>query len=333
MTVETENLSTDGQLDISFIVPAWNEAERIAACIESIVAVEACGCQSELIVMDNGSTDGTVRIASELGARVEHRPGDTISTLRNSGARIARGKYLAFIDADVLIDPAWIANAMREIKADDVAMVGSSPSIPSDASWVVRTWHLQVTARPVYGRRPWLASMNVLVDREIFLSLGGFDETLVTCEDVDLGYRISRSYEIINDARIAAVHLGEAKTLRELFRKESWRGSSNYSGALRHGIERGELPSLILPPLTLISGTGIATALFFSSFNTAILCTLLFFVYPIIQSTRIGKATRQWRSLPALIVVWSVYSMARANSMLVELRSALVLSARRRSSS
>jgi GT2 family glycosyltransferase len=89
--------------------------------------------------------------------------------------------------------------------------------------------------------------MNMFVRSEVFKMVGGFNDTLVTCEDVDLSYRLAKQGKIISDQCIEVIHHGEAKDIAEFFRKERWRGKSNYQGLKAHGIQLAEIPSLILP--------------------------------------------------------------------------------------
>ena len=96
---------------LSFIVPVRNDADGIERCLKSIVAA-ASGHGFELIVMDNGSIDGSGARARALGATVIQLDG-SVARLRNAAAHAARGQLLAFIDADHEIDPHWV-NAATE---------------------------------------------------------------------------------------------------------------------------------------------------------------------------------------------------------------------------
>jgi len=93
----------------------------------------------------------------------------------------------------------------------------------------------------------WLESMNLFIRKENFLVFGGFDETLVTCEDVDFSYRVKKHGRIVSDKGIKAIHLGEASTIKEFIKKEIWRGRSNLKGIFNHGLVLNEIPSLSIP--------------------------------------------------------------------------------------
>ncbi len=97
----------------------------------------------ECIVVDNGSTDDTVKIAKQKGAKVLTMPDGTISALRNFGAKTAQGDYLAFIDADCAIDTNWLRCALPHFEDPTVGCAGSHPGIPKESTWVQEAWHLQ----------------------------------------------------------------------------------------------------------------------------------------------------------------------------------------------
>ena len=309
---------------LSFIIPAKNEEEHLGRCLKSLFVSIGDRSDCEIIVIDNGSTDNTAEIARSAGVRLFNRPGMTVSALRNLGARVAEGKLLAFVDADVTVAEDWVETALKLMRPGGVAMVGTSPGIPEDSRWVARAWQLQVLARRQRCRRQWLESMNMVVRKEVFQSVGGFDETLVTCEDVDLGYKIGESFQIWNDSSLRAVHYGEAQTLRHFFRKELWRGTSNFKGAWRHGLVISEVPSLVQPLLTLFGGGLLVASLLTQHlliFLAGLFCLCLF---PALKALMIAIRAGAMSKFLSLFAIWGVYSLARTTSFVVECKDLLV---------
>ncbi len=92
---------------VSVVIPAYNEAARIAVAVES--ALGQTHPPDEVIVVDDGSTDGTGTVAAALGARVVRKPNGGLSSARNAGIRAARGDWIALLDADDLWVPAKLA--------------------------------------------------------------------------------------------------------------------------------------------------------------------------------------------------------------------------------
>ena len=201
----------------------------------------------EVLLVDNGSIDRTPEIARNNGAIFLDGKNLKVSGLRNLGARNARGEILAFVDADCLVARDWLKNAIPYFEDQDVAVWGAPPAVPNDATWVQRAWYLVRKKEKMIQDVEWLESMNLFVRRDQFLAIGGFNEDLVTCEDVDFSYRMGEYGRILSDSRIAAVHLGEAGTLRDFVRKEIWRGKSNLHGIRSHGLTLKEIPSLAIP--------------------------------------------------------------------------------------
>ena len=236
-------------MQFSIIIPAKNEAANIGRCLDSIANVNWDRNEFEVIVVDNGSSDATVAIARKKGALVFIKPELTISGLRNFGAFNSSGEILAFIDADCTVVPSWLEKASPYLKRKEVACFGSPPIVPDDATWVPKAWFSVRRKRVDVGETDWLESMNMFVRREAYTTSGGFDESLITCEDYDLTLRLKQLGSLICDSSIVAVHHGEAATVGHFFRKELWRGKSNFAGMMQHGITMAEIPSLIAPTL------------------------------------------------------------------------------------
>lgn len=303
---------------VSIIIPAKNEEHNIGKCLSALASIDYP--KYEIILIDNGSTDKTIEVAKGYGAIVFEKPELTISGMRNYGARHSSGDVLAFVDADVVVSKMWLRNAIMSFDETDIGCVGCSPNIPEESTWVETIWHLQIKAMPQRETRKWLASMNMIVRRDVFFEMGGFNEALITCEDVDLGYRISTKYRIVSDKRIEAVHLGEAKSLKNLFRKEFWRGKSNYSGLFEHGLILSEVPSLFMPIWIVLSALLFIYSVMFRSLRLIIISILGLMTFPLLQTIIISYKLGTFKYASKLPVVWFVYGVARGVSALDEFR-------------
>ena len=298
---------------VSIIIPAKNEGRYLSACLESLLALDFPDNRYEIIVADNGSTDDTAAIAESFSVTVVRLPErTTISAVRNGGAAMASGDILAFLDADCTVTPDWLTQAQRYFDRDDVACFGSSPVIPENGTWVEQTWFLARKSHEQVFERDWQESTNMFIPKEIFIKSGGFNEELVTCEDVDLSYRLLQFGKIISDNRIVAIHHRDPKTIREFFQKERWRGKSNYSGLLLHGLKVNELPSLVLPlyftglllsALASLVFGAFSLALFFFLMAQAPVMLLVFLKTR--KDFRVGNYFR-------LLTLYNIYFLARA---------------------
>ena len=312
--MENENLPF-----VSIIIPTKNEEKRIESCLNALFSIDYPNEKFEVLVIDNGSVDSTVRIAQKNKATVYIRPELTIAGLRNFGSQNASGTLIAFVDADVIVDRCWLRNAVKNFTSNNksIACAGANPGIPNNATWVMRGRYLMVLVKELKNiERKWITSMNLIVRKDIFMEVGGFNVGLITCEDVDLGYRISKRYRIVYDKSIKAVHLGEPRTLAELFRKEMWRGTSNYQGIRSHGIISHEIPSLLMPIFYLGGILTAGLAMIFGAFTSAFWIVAALLLLPVFKTLTVVIVTGQYMMGLAFFICYTTYLLARTFSVL-----------------
>jgi len=185
----------EGQVAVprySVVIPAYNEERLLPALLASLdTARERYGrgvSAVEIIVGDNASTDGTAALARAAGARVEPVTLRAIAAARNGGARAARGEVLCFIDADSVAHPD-VFGAMDVVLADPRTGMGatglrferSSPGI----AFCMKAMLPLAQALGIDGGL-------VFMRRADFEAAGGYDESLLVAEDVDLLLRVKR---------------------------------------------------------------------------------------------------------------------------------------------
>jgi GT2 family glycosyltransferase len=246
---------------LSVIIPVLNDSAGLRRCLRSLRANAVPSSQTEVIVVDNGSTDSTPAVAREAGAEVIDLPGPRVGELRNRGAAAARGQILAFIDADHEIVSGWVETACSLLAEDGVGGVGAVCLPPTNGTWVQSTYG-RLRGRPA-GRRDveWLGSGNLALRRDVFTALGGFDTRLEVCEDVDLCQRVQTTgWRLVSDERLGSIHHGDPATLGALFRSELWRGRDNLRVSLRRLTLRG-LPSVVIPLVDLACAAAIPLSL------------------------------------------------------------------------
>ena len=175
---------------ISCVIPVLDDAARLRRCLASIARSEYPADCLEVVVVDNGSRDGSDRVALEAGARLLVCPGLRVAALRNRGAAAAGGEVLAFIDADHEIDPGWMACAIEDLSRPGVGAVGAPYLVPAVATWVQRAFDGMRHLRSGCFEAEWLASGNLAVLLGEFERLRGFDEVLETCVDYDVCLRL-----------------------------------------------------------------------------------------------------------------------------------------------
>jgi glycosyltransferase involved in cell wall biosynthesis len=125
-TVQQTVLSNDAQIELSVVMPCLNEAETLAVCVDKALAALAENhIAGEVIVADNGSTDGSQSIAVEHGARVVPVPLRGYGAALNAGIRAARGKYVLMADADDSYEFAHIPRFLAELRAGSDLVMGN----------------------------------------------------------------------------------------------------------------------------------------------------------------------------------------------------------------
>ena len=301
---------------VSFIVPALNAEATLGLCLDAILAARANGRQREVLVIDNGSSDRTVQVAQQRGVRLMSGPRLTVAGLRNLGARLSSGDIIALVDADCVIAPHWLEKALGYFADPAVGAVGAPTQIPSGATWVQRAWavHRHRDNRP--GPVEWLPTENLLIRKSAFLGIGGFNEALTTCEDVDFCYRLGARYRIMNDPDIQSTHLGEAPTLARFLRKEAWRGRGNIAGLFSHRLRASELPSVLWPVHHVVGILALVATVGYWVAGGSGLCAALTGAMLIAPSLLLALSTvirvRQPRWWAGLTLVYMTYAAARS---------------------
>ncbi len=184
----------------------------------------------EVLVIDDGSTDGSAAYAEELGARVLPSGGRLgPAAARNLGVECATGDVVLFIDADVVIHEDTVAVARRALADPEVvAVFGAYDDRPTDPGFFSRFKNLQHHAVHLRsaGQATTFWSGCGAVRRQAFLAVGGFDVAQFpqpSIEDIELGYRLrAAGGRILLDPNMLATHL-KRWTLTDLIRTDVFR--------------------------------------------------------------------------------------------------------------
>jgi glycosyltransferase involved in cell wall biosynthesis len=229
-------------IDVSILVTTYERPAHLALALESLAAQRAPGCGLEVIVSDDGSTDHTADVVAAFAARTpfpvrftsQPHDGFRLARVRNAAARLARGRYLLFLDGDCLVPPHHVA-AHLDRRRPGTALLGFCARLTPEASatvaeagptaidlttvvpraerralgrrWLRARWHAAVR----HPSKPRLAGGDFGLWRADFERVNGFDERFVGWgqEDDDLGLRLRAAgirLESILD-RTASLHL------------------------------------------------------------------------------------------------------------------------------
>lgn len=206
---------------VSVIIPVYNEEKHLDMCLKSIIEMSYPKELYEIIVVDNGSDDNSIDIASKYTDKVFICPNIKVGEMRNYGAIKAKGEIYAFIDADCVADKEWIMNAIELIK-DNYCITGSKVDIPTNSNWIEKTWY--ANKKFVKTNTSYINSGNMILPAKLFNELNGFNTNLSSGEDAEICYRARKFAEIISDPKIRVTHYGNPKTMLQFLRREIWHG-------------------------------------------------------------------------------------------------------------
>ncbi len=193
--MESLDLQAVQPADISVIIPVYNGGESFVRCLDGMLAARPA--PGEIILVDDGSTDGSCEQAQERGVIVLHteRACSGPAVARNLGAARAQGTVLYFVDADVLIAPDVIARVAQAFQDDSVsAILGSYDDTPENRSFPSQyknLFHHYTHQQARIDSTSFWAGCGA-VRCTAFWQVGGFATSYArpSIEDIDLGYRL-----------------------------------------------------------------------------------------------------------------------------------------------
>lgn len=311
---------------ISVVIPVKNEEDNIKKCINSIL-VQSYGIERiEIVVIDNGSDDNTIQILNEItNKQVSYYIGveGTIGAIRNFGAKKCKGEIIAFIDADCIPDPDWLSTAVEKLQSDSTIGCIGFTDIYRDETfpWVQQAWQHICSTNKCQGccDVTWLASFNLVLWRNLFNQLGGFNEELVTCEDAEFGYRLSKEKRLIMCDTTHVHHLGESKSLLEFYKKEYWRGESNLNSFIKSSNKSHDFISVFVPLCYLFIVFSNLVAILFLPFGSksysyeksVFFLTLATFFIPLLLTTFKSTKVKNLKKFTQVTFLLFVYLIAR----------------------
>ena len=179
---------------VSVIIPTFNRAEVVGRAVNSVL--NQTFKDFECIVVDDGSTDETDSVLREFADKIKvvKTENSGVSAARNTGAKLAIGKYIAFLDSD----DEWKAQKLQKqldfmqkngyrISQTDETWVRNGKFVNKSAKYIRPSGDIFYNCLEVCAVTP----SSVMMERELFFEYCGFDETIPVCEDYDLWLRMS----------------------------------------------------------------------------------------------------------------------------------------------
>ncbi len=213
-------------MNISIIIPAYNEENYILHCLTRIIYCFKGKIEFEVIVVNNASTDKTQLIASKINAVKTINLGKkvTVSSARNVGWEVAKFDNICFIDADVLLTNEWVDEYIsfyEYLENNRFTITGCRYELSEDPGFIERSWFSKIAE----SSEKYIDSGNLITTKETLLKISGFDETLITGEDVDFCSRAqASSIKMLINRNFKAHHEGYPKSLEQFYLRERWHG-------------------------------------------------------------------------------------------------------------
>ena len=180
-------------MHLSIIIPAFNEERLIARCLQSISTSLADNLQpgftSEIIVVDNNSTDKTANLARQAGAQVVFEPINQIGRARNAGAAKATGEWLLFMDADSVLNPGLLADILRLIAGGKSVGCGSTIQMHGLPWWATLTLQLWTSTSMLFR---WASGALIVCRSDAFRDVGGFNQAVYAAEEIGLSAQLKQ---------------------------------------------------------------------------------------------------------------------------------------------
>jgi mycofactocin glycosyltransferase len=272
---ESSENQPDFNAGVTMVVPVKDrpaQLERLLRSIRGIGPLEAgsTGTRTPLIVVDDGSKDA--RQTSEIAARYDatvarHEDSRGPAAARNSGAKAATTEFVAFVDSDCeIVDPHWLSTCLAQFSDPNVAAV--APRIVGIERKCRNSLHAYESVRSsldLGGQAAKVAPMHrvayvpaaaLVVRRNMFIALHGFNETMHVGEDVDFVWRVDASNHTVRYEPVATVAHDHRTTYEQFVKRRFQYATSSAALDQRHP---GKVPPLVLSPWSAGVWASVAT--------------------------------------------------------------------------
>jgi glycosyltransferase involved in cell wall biosynthesis len=200
-----------GRPTVSIVIPTFNSINHIKYCLHSVF--NQTYRDFEVVVVDGGSTDGTLEFLSKYPVRIVRSRANR-SLQKNIGAYSSRGRYLYFLDSDFYIDSRVVEECVRMCgEGYDALIINLLPKIDKGFFSRVLLWH------KIYTSQCEAKVAARFIRREVFFNVGGFNNLLYFNEDLDLHRRIKHGGYRVGYVDRYQYHLGEAKSIGSYIRR------------------------------------------------------------------------------------------------------------------
>ena len=212
---------------LAAILPIRNKADLLERCLASVTAAAQQHGATQVVLVDNGSTDGSLAIQARCADRATlvTSMATRVGGVRNDGARVVPdADAFVFIDCDCEVPGTFFQDVADTFAASGAAAVGCEVYAPSQGHWSERVWD-RLHRPGGDGPRHYINSACFAIQAAWFHRIAGFDATKSSSEDVDICRRLTAAGGTMwQSERLAILHLGNPQTVAGLYRRLRWHG-------------------------------------------------------------------------------------------------------------
>ena len=248
LTKENDDLSTTGNKafveypSVSIVVTTLDNELTMEGCIQSIEELDYQKKSIEVLVIDAGSKDSTISIVEKHGVRLISKSLNAPAAY-NYALKIVKSEIVGFIDADARVEKQWLKKLIPHLYNKEVAAAAGTIETWNKNRLISRCigYDLNYRYNRIHGNVQRVATMNLILKKEVIEEVGGFDENLPTQYDTDVGTRISSAgYKIIVDTEAKCYHFHRS-TLAQYFKQQFRYGENTVKLYFKHShLMRGD---------------------------------------------------------------------------------------------
>ncbi len=222
-------------MKVSFVIPAYNEEDYLGRCLDAVFREIGGRTDAEVIVVDNNSTDGTAAVARRYpGVRLIREARRGANAARKRGFEEARGKLIAFPDADTMPPAGWLAGAEAEFAKDPSLVCVSGPfvyyDLPERIRFMARLFYgigylFYLIGRTFFRTTTIIQGGNYVVRRDALAAIGGPNADIAFYgDDTDLAIKLSKVGKVKFSFKMKTLSSG-----RRLAKEGAWMMGLRYA--------------------------------------------------------------------------------------------------------
>ncbi len=224
---------------VTVAVCVLNGEATIRQCIESLLKLDYPEDKLRIIVIDNGSTDGTQGILAGYSVEVIHESQTGRGYARNRALQVCTDKFIAFTDADCVVDSKWLIQLIPWITEEKTGIAGGRIITPGNSPLALFYESRRIVNNEEFSGNypfspPFLATANIILKMEAVEKVGGFNPEYIVAEDADICWRIQDLGYSLRYIKESIVYHHHRVDCRSMFRQSVEYGFDGVVLILKH---------------------------------------------------------------------------------------------------